>query len=188
MIVALMNDPLLILQEKVALHRDERAYKKLFLFYYPLLLRFSCGIVRKPEVAEEVVSDVMTRIWEKKAALSLIDNLRVYLYTATRNLSLKHLAKEKYGLVVELENVSVLCDIGIPSPAQILINQEWKQVLANAIKKLPPKCQMVYKLIREDGLSYSEVGQVMEISVNTVDRHLNIALHKLIDALEPYVK
>ena len=55
------------------------------------------------------------------------------------------------------------------------------------IRGLPPKCQMVYKLVREDGLSYREVSVIMNISENTVDRHLNNALHKLIKAVKLYL-
>ena len=55
-----------------------------------------------------------------------------------------------------------------------------------AVKKLPPKCQMVYKLIREEGFTYKEVAQLLDISSNTVDRHLNNALHKLIHTVKEY--
>jgi RNA polymerase sigma-70 factor (family 1) len=172
-------------QQKVALERDEQAYRHLFLYYYPNLSRFAIGFVKTKEAAEEVVSDVMLKIWAMNERLNSIDNLTVYLFRATRNQSLNYLrSNQKTRQSVEATEENFGYDD--LTPETLLLDNEWKEQFRLAVLNLPPKCQMVYKLIREDGLTYKEAAQVMEISENTVDRHLNNALHKLTNCLKAY--
>jgi RNA polymerase sigma-70 factor (family 1) len=174
------------LQSCVAYQREESAYRKLFLHYYHNLSHFAQGFVKTKEAAEEVVSDVMLKVWSMQAHLAQIDNLTVYLYRATRNHSLNYLRsnqKRQHILDVTDENFGY----EMQTPETFLLENEWKEMFRQAILSLPPKCQMVYKLIREDGFSYRETARIMEISENTVDRHLNNALHKLTYCLKSYV-
>ena len=48
-----------------------------------------------------------------------------------------------------------------------------------AIDQLPPRCKMVFKLVREDGLSYKEVGAILNISPKTVDAQMMIAVKQV---------
>jgi DNA-directed RNA polymerase specialized sigma24 family protein len=50
---------------------------------------------------------------------------------------------------------------------------------------LPPRCKMIFKLIREDGLKYKEVSDILNISVNTIDVQIAIAIKKIVIALKP---
>jgi RNA polymerase sigma-70 factor (ECF subfamily) len=70
-------------------------------------------------------------------------------------------------------------DLSLYNPEELMLREELRQKIAQAIRELPPKCQMVYKLVREDGFRYKEVAAILNISENTVDRHLSNALHKL---------
>ena len=55
--------------------------------------------------------------------------------------------------------------------------------LERAVKMLPPRCMMVFKLIREDGLKYEEAAQLLKMSPREVQRQMNIAVKKLAQAL-----
>jgi len=174
------------LQDQVAYQRDEKAYRRLFLYYYHQLSRFAFGFVKTKEAAEEVVSDVMLKLWTLDERLSGVANLTVYLYRATRNQSLNHIRGNKHRAVSTYEVTDEVFGFDNYTPESFCLANEWNEQLRLAVGSLPPKCQMVYKLVREDGLTYKEAAQVMEISENTVDRHLNNALHKLIKGLRAY--
>ena len=73
----------------------------------------------------------------------------------------------------------------MPNPESILITRELRSRIQDAIEQLPPRCKIIFKLIKEDGLSYKEVASIMEISVKTVDTQLYLALKKLAHLLEP---
>ena len=80
------------LQRRIALYDDEPAYKEIFFTYHTALLRFAQTFVDDRQCAEEIVSDVMMKIWEKRKDLQSIANLRVYLYISTKNTALNYLA------------------------------------------------------------------------------------------------
>ncbi len=57
--------------------------------------------------------------------------------------------------------------------------KEFKSELDSKIKTLPPKCQEVFLLSRTEQLSYKEIALKLNISVNTVDQHIQKALRIL---------
>lgn len=177
------------LQQEVAEQRDERSYRKLFIHFHRQLTGFARDFVRSEETAEEIVSDVMLKIWTMRGALLRVENLKLYLYRAVRNSALNHIARNKTIETLDFDTIEINLQTGIyGSPEDQLLDQEFREKVMHAISLLPPKCQMVYKLVREDGFSYREVGEILGISTKTVDRHLNNALHKLIASVEPYLR
>lgn len=174
------------LQQKVAFERDEQAYKELFFHFYQPLIRFALGFLKVREASEEVVSDVLLKVWALGEGLDEIDNLAVYLFRATRNRSLNYIRDNQKHTSLSLDLLDHSFRYPHSDPEDCLLQNEWKEQMRSAVAGLPPKCQMVYKLVREAGLSYKEVAAVMNISENTVDRHLNNALHKMIKSMKAY--
>jgi RNA polymerase sigma-70 factor (ECF subfamily) len=76
----------------------------------------------------------------------------------------------------------------VKTPEEDLLSSEFQKNLAHAIKSLPAKSQLVYKLIKEEGFSYKQVADVLEISVNTVEGHMSTALKKLSTILSAYLR
>jgi DNA-directed RNA polymerase specialized sigma24 family protein len=68
------------IQNRIALQSDEQAYEELFHYFYPSLYQFARSFVKTGQLAEEVVSDVFIRIWQKRAALARIHDLKLYLF------------------------------------------------------------------------------------------------------------
>jgi RNA polymerase sigma-70 factor (family 1) len=174
------------LQYQIAYERNERSYKLLFLHFYKGLTGFSRSYVKTQEAAEEIVSDIMIKLWNMQEKLDAVDNLKVYLFTATRNASVNYLTRNNKYTHWDIDNLNVELNLDMYNPEDILLREEFRKKVSLAIRSLPPKCQMVYKLVREDGFTYREVASIMNISENTVDRHLNIALHKLTDSVKAY--
>ena len=57
-----------------------------------------------------------------------------------------------------------------------------RRVIA-AIDLLPPKCKLIFKLIKEDGLKYKDVARLLDLSIKTVEAQLAIAIRKIGQAL-----
>jgi DNA-directed RNA polymerase specialized sigma24 family protein len=51
---------------RIARFDDQQSYKELFTSFYSYLFHFALSIVKSKESAEEVVSDVFIKIWEKR--------------------------------------------------------------------------------------------------------------------------
>jgi RNA polymerase sigma-70 factor (family 1) len=177
------------LQQRIAHYDDQQAYKLLFTALYPYLYPFARALVKTKEPAEEIVSDVFIKVWEKRKELDKIDNLKLYLYVATRHIALNYLEKEKrkptnpIDYFQHAELISVHLD-----PEQLLITADMMALLRKAVDQLPPKCKVIFKLVKEDGLKYKEVAEILGISVKTVENQLAIALHKLGNAVDFDIK
>jgi RNA polymerase sigma-70 factor (ECF subfamily) len=176
MIVALSLEEV---TRRICLYDDTDAYKQLFLYYQPKLLRFSISILHNKESAEEVVSDVFLKIWTNRKSLMQIKNLHLYLYVSTKNLSLNRLEKQERERAFSLDEVVVEFTSMYYDPEQLMITSEMYQRIQNAIQQLPPKCQLIFKLIKEDGLSYKEVAELLGLSVKTIENQMGIAIKKM---------
>lgn len=164
---------------RVALNDDSAAYKKLFLHYHPKLLSFSYAITHCKESSEEVVSDVFLKIWHTRKTLLRIANFHLYLYVSTKNISLNYLAKQKREKVFSLDDVKTELRSLYYDPEQLMITSEMFKRICGAIQALPPKCQLIFKLVKEDNLRYKEVAELLHLSVKTVEAQMSIALRKL---------
>lgn len=177
--------PIELLQKRVAFERDENAYREIFIHFYKPLLNFTISLVKANEIAEEIVSDILMKLWEMKDGLVKVSHLKVYLFKAAKNRAINHLERSKKHNRKDIDDIDVELDTTLfaDDPAKMLESKELKAAIISAVKELPPKCGMVYKLVREEGLTYKEVGAIMEISENTVDRHLSIALYKIVNTV-----
>ena len=176
-------------QSKVAYYRDEQSYKHLFLYFHPILYRFSFNILQNKSVSEEIVSDMMLKVWEMGNKLSQIQHLKIFLITSVKNACFTYLSSKKYhqslNESIDNEDISVFNE---DTPEKLYIYSEVTQRVNKVVGSLPTKCQMVFRLIKEEGLSYKEVSKVLEISQNTIETHMRIALRKIRMDLQHFLK
>lgn len=158
---------------------DQDAFRELFNFYCKKLTQFARSIVKSNDAAREIVDEVFIRIWRNKATISDIQNLKVYLYTATKNTALNYLSAHARRNVSEGFDFFSADLRDDETPERKLINSEILRNIRAAIDSLPPRCKMVFKLVREDGLSYKEVGEILNISHKTVDAQMVIAVRQI---------
>lgn len=163
---------------------DESAFRQVYGSFYKRLVQFAFAIVKTRESAEEIVEDVFVRIWQHRTSMPSIHNLRVYLYTATKNTALNYLSKKARESITEpFDHIQIeLGDAGI-TPEEILITTEMYRKLQETVEALPPRCKMIFKLVREDGLRYKEIAEILNISVNTIDVQMAIAVRRIAAAL-----
>lgn len=172
------------LQTRIANH-DETAFTQLYLHFGKKLIHFSISLVRSKEIAEELVEDVFVKLWANRGHITEIENLTVYLYVAVKNKSLNALSQKAKELVAaSFDYLDTTVDEFAADPYDLMITAEMMSRMHHAIESLPPRCKMIFKLIREDGLRYKEVGDILNISVNTIDAQMAIAVKKICMALQ----
>jgi len=171
------------LLNRIVQYDDPIAYKQLFLLYHKRLVNFSQTITRTKESAEEVVSDVFLRLWTNRNSLTQVENFHLYIYIATKNLSINRLLREKKQQSFSLDEIAVDTKNIYSDPEQLMITAEMNKRIRLAIDALPPKCQLIFKLIREDGLKYKEVAELLDLSLKTIENQMTIALKKISDSI-----
>ncbi len=173
---------------RIALSEDMKAYKELYLLMFDSLFHFSYSFVKSKQVAEELVSDVFIKLWQIRTQLNTVDSLKLYLFGITKNFSLSYLARASKNLSIQLDEIN-LDEINIESviefknPEDLCISKETIKDVMQAIQNLPPQCQIIFSLVKVEGLKYKEVAKLLNISVFTVRNQVAIATKKIEDAL-----
>ncbi|WP_343744833.1 RNA polymerase sigma-70 factor [Chitinophaga sp.] len=160
-----------------------QAYNELYLALCGQLLRFSAAIVSSFHLAEEVISDVFITVWQKRHQLKHVENPVVYLYVTAKNLSLNYLQQSRRHLHESLELLDTSAFQIAPDAEAGMISAEVSQKIESAIRNLPPRCQLIFRLIKHDRLSYREVADLLDISTKTVDAQLSVAIKKITAAV-----
>ena len=175
--------PLKVLQERVA-RGDENAFTQVYLRFGKRLILFGTSLVRSREISEELVEDVFVKLWSNRLHITEIDNLTVYLYVAVKNKALNKLSQKATELIAApFDFFDTSIDEFARDPYDLMITTEMMTRMQTVIEALPPRCKMIFKLIREDGLKYKEVAEILNISVNTIDVQMAIAVKKICTAL-----
>ena len=167
-----------ILQSQVAVG-DTRAFRQIFDALFSNLTKFSFSFVHSKEAATEIVDELFVQLWVKRADIMKINDLRVYLYTATKNASLNYISKKAKQIEVEPYENLIVQMTDVVSPEQIMITKEMLQKIKEAVDSLPPRCKLIFKFVREDGLSYSEVAEILGLSIKTIDSQMVIAVARI---------
>lgn len=182
----MLHDQIKHLQTRIATG-DQSALKQLHALLSGPLFQLSAAILRSRQIAEEVVEDVFIKVWEQREQLGELNNLRAYLYVLAKNLSVDHLRKISGKRVYTLEDVNVPVLTVQSNPEDLMISREIIKKINLAINELPPKCKLIFKLVKIDGLRHKEVAEILNISLKTVESQMSIALKKLHYAVQMYI-
>lgn len=178
------HSDIVALLHSVSVNSDEPSYRQLFDIFYPPLERFSRCFLGSRELAEEAASDAMIALWEQRQRLMEIENVRVWLFVIARNKCLNMLRHQESRATLPLHPGSIDISLTGSDPEQICINSEMRKKMEKAVNGLPPRCKLIFKLVKEEGLSYKEVADILHISSKTVDAQLVTALRKIAQAIK----
>ncbi len=176
-----MEDPAL-LGERIA-NDDQLAYRQLFMQFYNKLSRFVMGFTKSKELTEEIVSDVFINVWRRRKNLVEVKNLKLYLYVSAKNTAFNYLKKLHREKLTDLDSVEIEPEDPFADPSSALITREMNLKLKTAIDALPPRCKLIFTLIKEDGLTYKQTAELLNIAESTVENQLSIALKRISSAI-----
>ncbi|SDE14323.1 RNA polymerase sigma-70 factor, ECF subfamily [Mucilaginibacter pineti] len=159
---------------------DTVAFEVLFKLYYTRLTLFANRFVNDLSVAEEIVADVFTDLWERGHETTFSTSVRSYLFKMVQNRSLNYLKHQKIeNLYVSYLEKNNLFDEVRSTVESGYEEKELVQQIKAAIDTLPEKCREIFVLSRFSDLKYREIAAQLNISPKTVERQVSIALEKL---------
>ena len=135
--------------------------------------------------AEDIVQDVLMRMWSNWEKMSFVEDLYAYAFMMVRNScldKLKHAALARnYNRIMwsRFQNSYEVND-----PSRHLEYKETEQRLKMAIESLRGRNRQVFELSRDNGMKYHEIAEHLGISINTVECHMVSALSKLREMME----
>lgn len=168
----------------IAEHDDQNAFRELFNLFSPGLFSYTRSIVKSGNLAEEIVEDVFVNLWKNRKNLVAIKNLTYYLYTANKNIILNYLTKEKRHASISLDDISYDARYTSGNPEEVYTSKLNISHILSAIQSLPGKCQLIFRLAKEEGLTYAEIAQLLNIAPKTVENQMQIAFRKISECIE----
>ena len=144
--------------------------------YRPLCL-YALHYLQDTDLAEDMVQECFTTLWEKIRQGGPITNRRAYLYMAVRNRCLDHLRRKG----VQTESLKPHDTYGIIEEDDAEQRSAIEARLWTAIDSLPEKCRQIFLMSKRDGLKYEEIAEELGLSVNTVRNQISKALNTLKD-------
>ena len=170
---------ILNLWNRISVFDDDKAFESLFYLLNMPLIKFCMMYIHQKESAEEIVSDVFAKCWINRKSLRDIQNPDTYLFVAVKNQSLNYLKKYSHIHLVQIEDTNEIEFSKTFNPEEELEKKELIFKIEQAIEALPQQCRIIFRLIREDGIKYKEVAEILNISPRTVQTQLFRAMKKI---------
>lgn len=162
---------------------NELAFTELYRLYSGKLYAFSFKFLASDDLAKEIVHDVFVSIWERKEKIDPEKSFDSYLFTITKNKAIDLISsytKEARFMVEYGHSRESVNDVD-----ESFSFKEIKKLEEETVCKFPTQRKLVYRLSREEYLSYDEIASKLGISKNSVKTHLKLALRELRKNIEP---
>lgn len=171
-------------KKAIGINRDEVVFRMFFISNYQALRVYAYSFLKDTHLAEDVASEIMWKMWHLGPDLVHISSVEHYMLRSVKNkcLNIGRVRSLAFSTQEELENQETRFDNS--SPEHIFIQSESLSRIHQAIEQLPEKTKQAFQYVKEEKRSYKETAEKMDISVKTVDRHIQIAVKKLWDALK----
>ena len=157
---------------------NAEAFTEIYGRYTHQLVRFTVNKLYNLDETEDLVQDVLLKIWIDRHTLDLKGTLKSYLYTVTRNkvtdVFRRRLHQDYYKIVLSGLHTEEAYTV-----EQLYQVKEFQARLNSYVEELNPRTKEIFKLSREKHYSISEIAIQMNISEQTVKNQLSIALKYL---------
>ncbi|OOG69819.1 hypothetical protein B0E44_11720 [Flavobacterium sp. A45] len=154
---------------------DKQALTELYNEFWQLLFVSSYNVIKDKELCEDIIQDIFMNIWNNREKLEINISLKGYLYACARYQVFNQFKKNKNKVHVEfLDDLDKRFQHSTPETQ--MMHEELVQQISSIIETLPEKCQLVYKLSRDEQLSHKEIAARLDISTKTVENHITKAL------------
>ncbi len=156
------------------------SFEKIYSHYFYRVYRFASKFSLSKEDTEEIVQDVFIKLWEKRKLIDGNKCLSGFLFTIAQNLVFDRIRKlVTTKKLLEKVSANELQIVAAESTDQLVNFYELSEIISKLIDKLPTKRRIIFKLSRENCLTYKEISGILKISQGTVEKQMSKALQTL---------
>lgn len=157
---------------------DEKAFNKLYDYYWEHLFIYVARIVGNDSDAEDIVQEVFAAVWKIKERLDHVNSLKAYLIVIARNRALKHMLDSKNKRAYIDSFASFAASHENTTDQAIGLN-ELSSLIDAEISMLPSKMQEIFILSRNESMSHKEIARQLDISHLTVKKQISNSIKYL---------
>ncbi len=166
------NKELILLIQK----NDKIAFYNLYERYCKRLYGFVLRYIKQKEDAEEILQEVFVKIWESRRKIDANSSFESFLFTVAYNTTISMLRKKinetKY--IKHLKSSQQV--ITTPDLMNEIDFNELNDRLQLLLNQLTPRQKEIFQLSRDEGLTNDEIAKKLNLSVNTVKKHISNTL------------
>jgi RNA polymerase sigma-70 factor (ECF subfamily) len=129
-----------------------------------IMYRLALRITLNSQEAEDIVQDVIIKLWKQQSGGTHINNLEAYTLRMVRNLALDRQRMK----VNQTENIDGMDFSGTSSVEDSIEQDERISRIRQAMAQLPEKQRIAMQLRDFEGRSYKEIADIMEITEDQV--------------------
>lgn len=160
------------------------AYSYLVDLHYKELCNYATSLARDDFKSEDIVQNVIVRLWQQREKLNSNISIKNYLFKSVYNEFIDQYRKDLSISVLErkyIENLDSIIENEEDENSKRFIEE-----IKKLAEELPPKCKETFWLSKESGLTYKEIADYQNVSVNTVEKHMVKAISYLRKKLSNY--
>jgi len=149
-------------------------YETLFRQHYSFLCLVAFRIVRDQGTAEDIVQDFFLDLWQRRTAIQSIDSFQAYATRAVKNGSISFLRKQQ---TLSDEQLSAVADGANPfeEKEMFISGEAITSKVMQLVEQLPEERKKIFLLYVMDRLSYAQIAEKNNISLNTVKTQMKKA-------------
>lgn len=154
---------------------DEAAFSQIFYHYTQCIYSYILNKTKSPETAEEIVQEVFAKVWQSRETFSQVSNYESFLFSMASNKLVDFLRKMAHDEKLKRQvwqTISNTSNITIEE----LDFKHSQELIKLAVEQLSPQRRKIFLMNKEQGLSRQEIAERLNLSVNTVNNHLNEAV------------
>lgn len=158
---------------------DQEAFSLIYRRYWEELYVTAARTLRSRDGAADVVQDVFVSLWNRRCDLNITGSLVAYLHTSVRYECIHYIEKN----ITRRDYLSRLAETVDEHLAETITEnlqlKELQHTLHEVVSQMPARMQEVYKLSRHEYLSHKEIARALNISPETVKKHIQHALEHI---------
>lgn len=157
---------------------DREAFHAIYQSYSKAMYLRMMNMVRDADVVEDLLQDLFIKLWIKRETLDTEKSFQSYMYTVAQNLVYNYFRKISNEQALIRSLIVTGADHWL-SGSELLENKQAREILQMAINQLTAQRKQAFNLVKIDGKTYEEAGEIMGISRATVNTHMTKAIQSI---------
>lgn len=165
---------------------NESAFKVIYDSYWHSIYKTAKRYTKSVVVAEDIVQEIFAALWSNRVKFTEVVHLEYYLITMTKNLTYKTIRKIAFEEAAK-NSFTAQKPASESEVEDHLLDQQYEQIVQQAVRLLPSQQKQVFQLAKHEGLSHKDIATHMNISHLTVKAHMAKALRFIRHYVQPHV-
>lgn len=170
---------------------DKPSFEKLYGYFYHKLSYFANQYLYDVDEANSITQEVFTELWERRESLVDNTNIHAWLFTVTKNKSLKRIQKLKtkknFDDYMRNRQLEISHKALLDFDTGELVFEELQQKVKDALDQLSPSVRVVFEKSRFEDKRNKEIADELGLSIKTVEAHISKSLKLLRKELKEYL-